>query len=638
MTKNILIIGQNFTGKTDLLRYLVKGRVRQYYYPQSQIKLNSGDVKINGTKYQVIDTPGIHTLIPTSDNEIVVLNLIMELKPEKIIFTINETELETSLLIMIQLAELGIPIVVNYQLTEDSEYNFDPAKFKHIFETEVIISTQTIQPRIAEIKKALGRCRKPRWVGSYSANIEKTLKNFEKQFRTKLPGKASPRFICIMLLLGNKNMQQWIRRNYSKELRKQVLSFAKEKYALANSFSLANRWESLARNIFQELWHKKQPRGLRLSYFFEKYSLSFFWDLIIAALALIGMFGFVFFVGSRVLVPFFHAELLNKYILPPLSFLISSIFGQTIFSDLLIGPYGILTTGLPYVFAIMLPILASFFFVYTLLDNAGYISRLSLTLNRLLKILGLNGYALPTLLFSCCKITSLQKTRPLYTHKEQLISTLLIIFFLPCITQMVIILNLLTIIPLDHILIFCGVLLLQLITLICLQKLLLRQPSSIFVAPVKPLRLPNLRQTLLTTKAYLRWYIWDIAPIILGLSFLLWGVQACGLLDIIKNLCAPLVNTFLDMPPDFTRSAVLGLFRKDFGAASLYDMANNGLLNSIQVLVAALFITLSLPCLGAVIEIYRQKGWQKAILIFLLSLTYAFTIAAIVNKILRALF
>ena len=635
MTKNILIVGQNFTGKTDLLRYLAKGRIRQYYYPHNHIKLNSGSIKISGEKYQIIDTPGIYTLIPTSENEIAVLNLILELEPEKIIFTINEAALETSLLIMIQLAELGIPLVVYYQPKEPSEYSFNPAKFKHVFETEVVSSTKTTQPSIADIKKALGRCRKPRWVGSYSASIEKILKNFEQSFRANLPGNAAPRFICLMLLLGNQNMYQWIRRHYPKELREQILAFANEKYALANSFSLANRWESLAHNIFPELWHKNQPRELHLSYFFDKYSLKFFWDLIIAALALVSIFSFVIFVGNHILVRFFYAELLNKYIMPALSYLISSLFGQTIFSDLLSGPYGILTTGLPYVFAILLPIMASFFFIYALLDNTGYISRLSLTLNRLLKFVGLNGYSLPTLLFNCCKITSLQKTRTLYSHKEQIISILLILFFLPCITQIVIILNLLTIIPLNYILIFCSVLLLQLLVLLGLRKFFLRQPASVYVAPIKPLHLPNLHQVLQTTWVYLRWYIRDIIPLILSISLLLWGAQACGLLDIIKNFAAPLVNTFLDLPLDFTSSAILGLFRKDFGAASLYDMANNGLLNSIQVLVSTLFITLSLPCLGVTAELYRQYGWRKTILIFGLSLIYAFTIAAIVNKILR---
>ena len=185
MTKNILILGQNFSGKSTLLRQLSGGRIRRRYYPHTRVLINTGEVKIRGEKYQLIEAPGIYTLIPTSENETITLKLLVESRPEKIILVINEEAPETTTLILIQLAELGIPLLVNYQIHNLSgqEYFFDRHKLTHIFNTAVVVSIPTFEPNTARIRQALGACHQPRWVGSYSRSIEKTLKAFTERFR-----------------------------------------------------------------------------------------------------------------------------------------------------------------------------------------------------------------------------------------------------------------------------------------------------------------------------------------------------------------------------------------------------------------------------------------------------------------------
>ena len=346
------------------------------------------------------------------------------------------------------------------------------------------------------------------------------------------------------------------------------------------------------------------------------------------------LFAFDTQVGGRLLVNLFYNELLGKYITTFLSYSFTSLLGDRL-SGFFIGPYGILTTGLAYACAVLLPVMAAFFFIYALLYSCGYISRLSLTFNRLLKLLGLNGYALPALLFSCCKITGLKKSSALHTSREQRIMLLLLLFGLPCVTQLIIILNLLSILPANYALIFLGVMLGQFFLLLGLHNMLPQPPSSVYVDKVVPLHFPDLSRTCTVTGIYLRWYLHSIVPLLLGVSALLWAAQITGLLGLLRELCAPLIGAFLDLPPSFTDSIVLGLFRKDFGAASLYDLANNGMLNSIQVLVSTLFIALTFPCLGLAGEVRRQYGWRWALALFFLTTLYAFIIAAAVNKILR---
>lgn len=637
--KTILIIGQNFSGKNDFFNDLVGNRgIKSEFYPRTQIQFKTGYTRIHGEKYRVINAPGIYTLIPNSEYETVTLNLILDLQPDRIIFVTREETLQTSMLILIQLAELGIPFIVGYQPENNTEYVLDSAKLAYTFNTEVIVSSPIIQQNTLKIKKMLLNCPKPRWVGKYASSVEKILREFEERFRLVVPPqqKVSLRFICLLLLLGNQNISAWIRHNYPLEISEQILAYAKAKYQIAQSFSIANRWESLSRNLFQDIWQTADRRGKRLSSFFEKYSLRVIWDVLIAGLALSVLFGFVYFCGNRILVNIFYNEIFGKYLIPACTYLLTVFCGESFLTKLFVGPYGLLTTGVAYALAILLPLMAAFFFIYTLLENSGYIQRLELTFNRLLKLFRLNGYAVPVILFSCCKISALNQSKTLPTRKERAISLLFLLFFIPCLSQLAILINLLVIIPANYALIYLGVMFLQFLILLNLQRLLPRQQTgSHYLARIIPLHLPDIKVALHRTWIYIRWYLRDICPLIIGISLLLFLSNVSGLLDKCKNLIEPLIERFLDLPPAFTDSIILGLFRKDFSAASLYDLANNDLLNSIQVLICCLFISLSVPCLGFVSETHKQHGWPKTLLIFIFSTTYAFTVAALVNKILR---
>jgi ferrous iron transport protein B len=131
------------------------------------------------------------------------------------------------------------------------------------------------------------------------------------------------------------------------------------------------------------------------------------------------------------------------------------------------------------------------------------------------------------------------------------------------------------------------------------------------------------------------WYCREITPLILLSSMCLFFFDAFGLIGAVRGAIGPFLQQVLNLPDRFIDTVLLGLFRKDFGAVALYDMANNGMLNSIQVLVALLFLSLSIPCLGFIIALAKEKGWRAAAAVFVFSTVYAFGLAALMNVILR---
>ena len=106
--------------------------------------------------------------------------------------------------------------------------------------------------------------------------------------------------------------------------------------------------------------------------------------------------------------------------------------------DLLVGPYGQITMAMSYAIALILPIVSTFFLAFGLLEDSGYLPRLAVMVNRLFKLMGLNGKAvLPMVLGLGCDTMATMTTRILGTPKERLIAITLLALGVPCSAQLI---------------------------------------------------------------------------------------------------------------------------------------------------------------------------------------------------------
>lgn len=342
------------------------------------------------------------------------------------------------------------------------------------------------------------------------------------------------------------------------------------------------------------------------------------------------------FLANKVFVTLFYNELYGKYLEPFLSHFVQMLFGNSIIAQAIAGPYGLLTIGISYAFAIILPSILVFFFIYALLDELGYLLRVAISLNRILNFLGVNSSFIPHLLIGCsCKILAGLKTRTLETPKEKFMAMLLLCFSIPCFSQFAIITNLLSIIPQQYVLIYFLVIFIQLFIVLRLAKWLYPGPKSVFITRIAPLKIASFGVVFQKTGMYVLWYVREVVPLILLSAFALFILDTTQLLKFLHTALAPTLTLLLSLPEKFSETVILGLIRKDFGAVSIYDLANNGYLNSIQILVATTFISLSVPCLGFLGAIRRIQGSKLMFLLFTGSTIYALVIAAILNWLLR---
>ena len=160
--------------------------------------------------------------------------------------------------------------------------------------------------------------------------------------------------------------------------------------------------------------------------------------------------------------------------------------------DLIANDYGIITLGIRYATAIVLPIVATYFLMFSLLEDSGYLPRMSLMLDRLFKSIGLSGRAvIPMVLGLGCDTMATMVTRTLETKRERLIATFLLSLAIPCAAQWGVILGLLAQKP-AALIVWCGLISVIFLVMGYLSAKLFPGKSGAFYIEIPPLRLPKL--------------------------------------------------------------------------------------------------------------------------------------------------
>jgi ferrous iron transport protein B len=301
--------------------------------------------------------------------------------------------------------------------------------------------------------------------------------------------------------------------------------------------------------------------------------------------------------------------------------------------ELIVGEYGLFTLGVRYAVAIILPIVGTFFIAFAMIEDSGYFPRLAMLVDRVFKRIGLNGRAvIPMVLGFGCDTMATVVTRTLETTRERILATLLLALAIPCSAQMGVILALLSEQP--------GTLLVWFVTLTLIFLLvgllaarLVPGERPMFYMEIPPLRLPQPRNVLIKTLTRMQWYFLEIFPLFMIASVLLWAGKLSGALDGLINLMRPVMG-LLGLPAETAAAFILGFFRRDFGAAGLYDLQTNGLLDPVQLTVAAVTLTLFVPCVAQFLVMKKERGWKVALLIFALVTILAFATGYGLNRLL----
>jgi ferrous iron transport protein B len=268
-----------------------------------------------------------------------------------------------------------------------------------------------------------------------------------------------------------------------------------------------------------------------------------------------------------------------------------------------------------------------------LLEDGGYLPRLALMVDRVFKWFGLSGRAvIPMELGFGCSTMATMVTRTLETVRERVIATLLLALAIPCSAQLGVILALLAQTP-GALAVWAGCMLVLLVVVGILAGRMMPGEAPMFYMELPPMRLPQLSNVLTKTYTRMQWYFLEILPLFVLASVLLWLGKITNSLERLIDALSPLMHA-IGLPRDAAVAFIFGFFRRDYGAAGLYDLQSAGLLDGRQLTVAAVTLTLFIPCVAQFLMMFKERGWKVSLGIFVLVSLLAFGSGYLLNQLL----
>jgi ferrous iron transport protein B len=293
---------------------------------------------------------------------------------------------------------------------------------------------------------------------------------------------------------------------------------------------------------------------------------------------------------------------------------------------------------LTYALALILPIITFFFLVFGFLEDSGYLPRLAVMGNQFFKMMGLNGKAaLPMILGLGCDTMATLTTRILESPKDKIIVTLLLALGVPCSAQLAVIMGMLSGLPVSVLVLWVLVVLGVLFLVGYLSAKVVPGSGADFLMLLPPLRWPIGKNILKKTLARIRWYLREAVPLFVLGSLVLFILDRTGSLQSLERGLTPVIVHWLGLPPQTTGAFIIGLLRRDYGAAGFFTLAQEGLLTTNQVLIGLVTMTLFVPCLANVLIVIKERGFRNAMIINFVVMAIALLVGGLINGILTSL-
>jgi ferrous iron transport protein B len=680
-----VLVGNPNVGKSVFFNQITGRYVTVANYPGTTVEIATGKTDLGGTPYTIIDTPGVNSLVPMSEDEAVTRDILLSQPHAAVLQVADSKNTRRALIVSAQLADLGVPFALALNMSDEADSR------------GVFVDAEALQSALGV---PVTRSVAVRNDGVDSA-VNAALKAEQSSFRTILPDEieiaagsiaaALPddlprdgRGLAISWLSGD---DDWIRVNIEPDAIAEIerIRHETENQSTERISSRINqaRLDQIDR-LMDDVSYSNAQETTSWATHLASWSTDPVKGLVVLGLALLATFWFVGLLGAgtavdtletlifgRYLSPaavtvvdwifqFPHTHLLedNEWVLSlpltpaheiPITESVKDVLGADyqipagvalswfqialkFVHDVLVGPYGQFTMALSYGFAIVLPIVGFFFIVFSILEDSGYLPRLAVMSNRIFRVMGLNGKAiLPMMLGLGCDTMATMTSRILATTKERVIVTLLLALGVPCSAQLGVILGMVAGTGLAGAVWWIGTVAVVMLLVGWLASKVLPGEESDLILELPALRQPQMGNIVIKTVARVEWYLKEVVPLFMLGTAVLFVLDLVGALSVIERMASPLVQGWLGLPAKATEAFLIGFLRRDYGAAGLLVLHMDGLLDPIQTVVSLVTITLFVPCIANVFIIAKERNVGTAIWMTAFIFPFAFLVGGLVR-------
>lgn len=596
--KKIVLVGNPNVGKSVFFNAFTGLYVDVSNFPGTTVDISHGTLG----RDVILDTPGVYGISSFNDEEKVARDVI--LAADMIVNVVDAVHLERDLFLTLQVIDTGIPVIVALNMMDDAArqgIKIDVDLLGDLLGVPVIPTTATKQQGVDEVKRRLGE--------ACTGNIPAALKEELQQMLTRIGSMAE----ALLVLEGDEHVAK--RHGIAPGTKREEFYHARRRRVndiIEHVVSEANEAINFSTRLGRFMLHPGT-------------GIPFFLFILCIMYYVIGVW------VAQDVVGFTEETVMQGMYEPAVRTLIGGyIPEQSVLGTILIGEFGLLTMTVTYILGLLLPLVAGFYFVLSLMEDSGYLPRLAALVDRSMNYIGLNGRAIiPMILGFGCVTMATITTRLLGSERERTIATALLGLAIPCSAQLGVVAGLLAGLGAKYIALYIIIMVLLLGIIGKALHAILPGESTNLLIDLPPIRLPRLENVLkkMTVKSYA--FLKEAAPLFMLGAFIITILQVTGLLEKTQNLLAPLTGGLLLLPKETANIFIMGLIRRDFGAAGLNDMV----LTPEQTLVALVTITLFVPCIASMIVMFKERGIKEGIAIWVGSWIAAFAAGGIVARI-----
>lgn len=641
----VVIVGSPNVGKSVLFNRLTGAYVTVSNYPGTTVEVTRGKARLGGREVGVMDTPGMYNLLPITEEEQVARKILLSEHPAVVVHVVDAKNLERMLSMTLQLIEAGLPVLLTVNLMDEAErlgIHVDIAGLQQRLGIPVIGTALASGRGAKEIRALIQDSLFEKSEGpehselavAYPHPIEDAIASLSLLLENDYA--LTRRAMALLLLQDDREVLESVQacETPRQEQIAQATQAAQTHFGQPLSYLITHAQRQAAESILEKVFRAGQASHSGFAARLSDAMIHPLTGIPILLLALFLLYEFVGVLGAQTIVNWLETNLFDAHLNPWVDQALANWVPWPALRSLIGGEFGVVTLGLRYAFAIILPIVGTFFIAFSIIEDSGYLPRLAMLIDRVFKRIGLNGRAvIPMVLGFGCDTMATLTTRTLETRRERVISTLLLSLAIPCSAQMGVMLALLAGAPFllpAWLVIVSGVFLL--VGFLSAKLMPGEQPS--FYMELPPLRLPRARNVLVKTYTRMEWYLREVFPLFIFASVIIWIGTLTGLFDLAVAMLAPVVR-WLGLPDQTAVAFLFGFFRRDYGAAGLYDLKDT--MNAAQLLVAVVTMTLFVPCLAQFAVTIKERGWKTALAMAAFIFPFALLVGAALSGLLRLL-
>ncbi len=528
----IAVCGNPNTGKSTLINSLAGAKLQVGNWPGVTVEKKEVTFKTGDYLLHFIDLPGAYSLTPFSLEEKITRDFLFTQRPDVILCVVDSTNLERNLFFVIQLMELGIPMVVALNMYDEAQklgYKIDIALLEELLGVKIVPTVATRGEGIEKLKEKVVEVYEKSILPkdlSYGEDIEELIRKTKSHLLTLNPQLSEEELtkgIILKVLEGDEEVLQKLGIKYDKTLLKSYLEHIEKVHGMDFEDFLTDTRYGLSAGAVKKVLSRPEIRKITFTEKIDNILLNRYLGIPLFLLIMWLLFKLAFDIAN----PYvdFLDETISEFVIIWAGAGLEAVGAPdwiiSLITDGIIGGVGIVFTFIPVIGMIMLLI--------TLLESSGYMARAAFLMDRVMRAFGVQGKSfIPMLMGFGCNVPSVYATRVLEQEKERKL-TMFLVPFMSCGARLpvyVVFISAFFASSSGTVLFFLytfGIAIAMAVGIV-MHKLFYKGESSPFIMELPPYRFPTFRDLRIHTWMKLRHFVIKAGTWILLINIIVWGL------------------------------------------------------------------------------------------------------------------